>query len=252
MTKTPQIFKAVRRLAASLRSQNRQAEKLLAVMLVAGAFTAEGQTDYSIGLSSIYQSIPDGNPNGIFSQISVSDIPATLVNISVNLNITGGYNGDLYAYLLLNNGSAPATEVVLLNRIGNSTANPFGSQDPGLDVTFSDSAFSDIHLTPNTGSMLTGTFQVDGRQVNPQLVLDTSPRTTFLSSFNGLSPDGTWTLYVADMAGGDGTDTSTLVSWGMDISVVPEPDSLSLLLAGLVAIGSVVYFRGKARRSARF
>jgi subtilisin-like proprotein convertase family protein len=250
MTKILQAFKAARRVAANFRSRNRQAGKLLMVMLAAGAFTAEGQTNYFIGLNGINQTIPDGNPNGIFSQISVSDIPATLINVSVNLDITGGFNGDLYAYLLFNNGSSPATEVVLLNRIGNTAANPFGSRDPGLDVTFSDSAFGDIHLTPDTGSTLTGTFQVDGRQVDPQLVLDTSPRSTFLSSFDGLFPDGTWTLFVADMAGGD-VDTSTLVSWGIDITVVPEPDSLSLLLVGLVGIGSIRFFRGKAQPDIR-
>jgi len=221
------------------------------VIWVAGAFTAAGQTNYFIGLNGINQTIPDGNPNGIFSQISVSDIPVSLVDISVNLAITGGFNGDLYAYLVLDNGNSPVTQVILLNRIGKTAANPFGSRDPGLNVTFSDSAFGDIHLTPDTGSTLTGTFQADGRQVDPQLVLDTSPRTTFLSSFNGLSPDGTWTLFVADMAGGD-TDTSTLVSWGIDITVVPEPGLLSLLLLGLVGIGSTRFLRGKAQPPTRF
>jgi subtilisin-like proprotein convertase family protein len=252
MTKIFQTIKAARRIAASLRSRNRQGGKLLVVMLAAGAFTAQGQTNYFVGLSGIDQTIPDGNPNGIFSQISASDIPATLLNVSVNLDITGGYDGDLYAYLLFNNGSSPATQVILLNRIGNTAANPFGSQDPGLDVTFSDSALTDIHLAPDTGnSPLTGTFQVDGRNVNPQLVLDTSLRSTFLNSFDGVSPDGTWTLFVADMAGGDTTDTSTLVSWGINITVAPEPNSFSLLVVGLGIIGIVMFFRGKAQRSTR-
>lgn len=251
MTKIFQTSKAAGCLAANLGSRIRQAKRLLVVMLAAGAFTAQGQTDYSIGLSGIDETIPDGNPNGIFSQISASDIPATLLNVTVNLDITGGYDGDLYAYLLFNNGSSPATQVILLNRIGNTAANPFGSQDPGLNVTFSDSALTDIHLAPDTGdSPLTGTFQVDGRNVDPQLALDTSLRTTFLSSFDGVSPDGTWTLFVADMAGGDTTDTSTLVSWGMDITVAPEPDSFSLLVVGLGIIGIAVFFRVKAQRGA--
>ena len=251
MTKISQTCKTVRSIAANLRSRCRQAGKLMLAMWAAAAFSAAGQTNYFIGLNGINQTIPDGNPNGIFSQISVSDIPATLINVSVNLDITGGFNGDLYAYLVFDNGNSPATQVILLNRIGKTAANPFGSQDPGLNVTFSDSAFSDIHLAPDTGSTLTGTFQVDGRQVDPQLVLDTSPRTTFLSSFDGLSPDGTWTLFVADMAGGD-VDTSTLVSWGIDITVVPEPGLLSLLLLGLVGLGSARFFQGKAQPPTRF
>jgi subtilisin-like proprotein convertase family protein len=250
MTKISQTLEAVRSIAAGLRSRNRQAARLLVVMLAVGAFTARGQTNYTVGLSGINQTIPDGNPNGIFSQISVSDIPAALVNVSVNLDITGGYNGDLYAYLLFNNGSAPATQVVLLNRIGKTATTPFGSRDPGLDVTFSDSALTDIHLTPDTGSTLTGTFQVDGRTADPQLVLDTSLRSTFLSSYNGLYPNGTWTLFVEDAAGGD-VDTSTLVSWGLNLTVVPEPDSFFLLVAGLAVFGSAVLLRRRARRSAQ-
>jgi subtilisin-like proprotein convertase family protein len=252
MMKIFQTFQAVRHIDAILRSRIRQAEKLLVALLAAGALTAQGQTNYSVGLSGINQTIPDGNPNGIFSQISATGIPASLLNVSVNLDITGGYDGDLYAYLLFNNGSSPATQVILLNRIGNTAANPFGSQDPGLDVTFSDSAFTDIHLAPDSGnSPLTGTFQVDGRNVDPQLVLDNSLRSTFLSSLDGVSPDGTWTLFVADMAGGDTTDTSTLVSWGINITVAPEPNSLSLLVVGLGIIGIAMFFGGKAQRSTR-
>lgn len=229
MTNIFKTLPAVGRLAADFRVWLRSAGKLLPLLLATGALTVQGQTNYFVGLTGINQTIPDGNPNGIFSQITVSNIPARLYNVSVNLDITGGFNGDLYAYLVYNNGSSPATQIILLNRIGNSATNLFGSQDSGLNVTFSDSALTDIHLAPETGGSLTGTFQVDGRQVNPQLALDTSARTTFLSSLNGFSPDGTWTLFVADMAGGD-VNTSTLVSWGLTIVTVPEPATVQLVL----------------------
>ena len=46
-------------------------------------------------------------------------------------------------------------------------------------------------------------------------VLDTDAGTAYLSSFNGLDPNGEWILFIADMAGGD---LSTLDSWGLQIS----------------------------------
>jgi hypothetical protein len=48
-------------------------------------------------------------------------------------------------------------------------------------------------------------------------------------AFGGANANGTWTLFLADLSGGD---ISTLVSWGMDISVVPEPITYALLAFG--------------------
>ena len=47
---------------------------------------------------------------------SVSDIPvgSVVLELTVELNISGGYNGDLYAYLVAPNG----TLVVLMNQPG--------------------------------------------------------------------------------------------------------------------------------------
>lgn len=50
-----------------------------------------------------------------------------------------------------------------------------------------------------------------------------------LSGFSGLDPNGTWTLYVADVSGGD---LHQLNSWGLDFAnpvVVPEPTSVFVL-----------------------
>ena len=60
-------------------------------------------------------------------------------------------------------------------------------------------------------------------------MLNTSARTVFLSSFNGLDPNGTWTLFIADASGGG---QSTLQKWSVSIEGVPEPGSFALLLAG--------------------
>ena len=48
-----------------------------------------------------------------------------------------------------------------------------------------------------------------------------------LSNFTGLNPNGTWTLFVADQSAGA---QSTLQSWSMTITGVPEPSCALLLL----------------------
>jgi hypothetical protein len=54
------------------------------------------------------------------------------------------------------------------------------------------------------------------------------------SSFAGTSGDGTWALFVADLSGGG---QSTLVSWGLTVVTVPEPQTWALLGGGLAMLG---------------
>jgi subtilisin-like proprotein convertase family protein len=85
---------------------------------------------------------------------------------------------------------------------------------------------------------VTGTWLSDGRNVDPATVLDTSPRTATLSSFSGLNPNGDWTLFLSDLAGGN---ESVLVSWGITaVGAVPEPGAAFMMLAALPAIWWVV------------
>jgi PEP-CTERM motif-containing protein len=146
----------------------------------------------------------------------------------VNLNVSGGFNGDYYAYLVHNGGFA-----VLLNRAGRTSGNHFGYSDSGLNVTFSDGSPSDIHTYQNVtppASPLTGMWAPDGRNVDPASVLDTDPRTALLGSFNGQDPSGQWTVFISDVA--DGAQGS-LVNWGLVITAVPEPSSAMLIFLGL-------------------
>jgi subtilisin-like proprotein convertase family protein len=199
--------------------------KLFLAVFVAGTVSASAQ-HYSF-TNSTSAVVPDANPNGVFSTIDVSAISGTLGNLTLSLNISGGYNGDLYAYLSGDNGGFS----VLLNRVGRTISNPTGYGDPGMNIVFSDSGASDVHLYgDNGGTPLTGTWQPDARNTNPQLTLDTDPRTAFLSSFDNRNPNGTYTLFLADFAN---ESQSTLVSWSIDLDVVPEPTSASLFAIGL-------------------
>jgi len=211
--------------------------KLCILFLVSG-LTASAQ----IFQDTVNTDIPDGNPTGLSSSINVTGLAGQLQDITVSLDISGGSDGDLYAFL--SHGSTGFA--VLLNRVGKTATDPFGYGDAGFHITLSDAASLDIHnYGGNGGAALTGTWQPDGRNVDPQLVLDTSPRSAFLSSFIGSDPNGTWTLVVADMAGGGGQ--AVLQSWGIDVTPVPEPGSSRLFLV-MAGAGLLQYFR-RARLS---
>jgi subtilisin-like proprotein convertase family protein len=209
---------------------------LLATLLLSSA-TTPGALFISGTLDTI---IPDGNPNGISSTINVSGLSPAISDVNVSINVSGGFNGDLYAFLSFGNGT-----VVLLNHIGNTSSDPFGSPTAGFgssaggwyNFKFDDSTLmTDIHAySDDSGSPITGTYNTDRRTMDPQLVLDTSPRGSSLVSFNNSNPNGAWTIFFTDMAGGN--DPSTLVSWGLEIEAVPEPTRLALGIFGILVIG---------------
>jgi len=172
-------------------------------------------TNWTIG-----QPIPDGDPSGVASVQSVSTPITSITGLKVDLKVSGTWNGDLYCYLTHGPGFA-----VLLNRVGRRLGNTVGYGDNGFDVTFDDGANNgDAHIyrrtlnssdfTPISGP-LTNAWAPDGRTNSPVAVLDTDVGTAYLSSFNGLDPNGSWVLFIADMAAGD---LSTLDSWGLQIN----------------------------------
>jgi len=178
-----------------------------AIMMATLVGTAQATLiTYSSG--TLNEAIPDGNLVGITESTTISGVPSpsadytsTIQNVDVNLDISGGYNGDLYAYLVLQNGST--TTAMLLNRIGTSGSDSWGNDGSGMDVTLSSSgALGNIHNAPFAN--LTGTYQPDG--------------VTTLAAFNGLDMNGIWTLYLVNMVSGD---PSILVSWGLDITPTP-------------------------------
>jgi serine protease len=106
---------------------------------VALTVTPFGATDVTFPSTDTPISIPDANPTGIVSTLEVgSDI--TIVDLSVEVNITHTFIGDLIVTLIGNDGTA----VVLHNRTG-------GSQD-NLHQTYS---------VPNfAGASTAGTWQL--------------------------------------------------------------------------------------------
>jgi len=213
-----------------------------AVKVVAAALLGIGWTAHADQLSFTNQpntTLLDGNPTGLATSLNVSGVAGWLTNVTVSLTVTGGYNGDLYAYLTGDNGGF----AVLLNRTGKTVSTPFGYEDAGFDILLDELATLDIHnYGGNSGNLLSGTWQPDGRDVDPQLVLDTDLRLARLDNFNGLSPNGTWTLFVADMALND--VTGALVRWSLNFEAVPEPSTALFALLG----GGVLAFARRHRK----
>jgi subtilisin-like proprotein convertase family protein len=190
--------------------------------------------------------ITDNDASGVAFGFTLSDPAASITALTVTLNISGGYNGDLYAYLSHGSGFA-----VLLNRTGvgastsGSSAN--GYANTGFAITFDAAASANIHFYQNNSpgfngsGQLTGTWQPDGRGVDPESAasaFDASGTANF-STFTGLNPNGTWTLFIADVSAGS---ISTLNDFTVSVSAaVPEPVNVALgIFGGLWVVCSSV------------
>jgi subtilisin-like proprotein convertase family protein len=144
-----------------------------------------------------------------------------VVGLIVGLNISGGYNGDLYAHLAAPNG----TLVTLLNQPGVS-ANGFGAGGAGMTITLQDGTGTQGSIQSVTSSsVLSGTYNAANS----------------LAGINRSVADGNWTLYFADLSSGGGT--STLNSWFLGITAVPEPVNMALAVVGMVLVGGGVVRR---------
>jgi subtilisin-like proprotein convertase family protein len=177
---------------------------------------------------TVNATIPDNDDSGYTDTRNlVTPAITEIESVTVALNFTGGWNGDLYAYLVHDTGFS-----VLLNRPGRDTGTPDGSATVGMSILLDDLAATDIHTgIPMSGGLVTGTWKPDGRTADPLVVVSSDPRNALLSSFNGLDANGNWTLFVADQSSGN---TSTLQSWSLTVTGIPEPSAA--LLAAMASL----------------
>lgn len=183
--------------------------------------------------------IPDGSTAGVWSYINVSGMNPTLTDITVTLNLSGGYNGDLYAYLSYNGALVP-----LLDRIGVSSGNVFGAAGAGMNVTLSDAGANNIHTAGD--GVLSGTWRPDGQTTSPTAppgdFLPVGGSITLNGTFGGMNPKGTWALYFADVVSSG--SSSMLTSWSLDLTAVPEPVNVALgCFGGVFLVVSLVRSR---------
>ncbi len=221
---------------------------MVAALVVALAHSA--RADFSIDFNSGFQdggAIADGSLIG-WSDTRLLAVPFnTISDVNVRLNISGGWNGDLYAYLVHSSGFT-----VLLNRVGATTGDSFGYSDGGLNVTFDTQAnqSQDIHFYGSVAGfdIQNGTaWRPDGRNIDPNsdgAAFDSTTPSALLTSFNGINPNGSWTLFLADLVSGD---AHAVTSWGLQINgfdTTPVPEPRSFIEGSLAAllIGALLSF----------
>jgi subtilisin-like proprotein convertase family protein len=176
--------------------------------------------------------IPDNDPNGYVSTINVSGFSGPVRTVDVLLNVSGGYNGDLFAYVTYN-----GTSVILLNRVGTSSGNTYGYGDTGFNIRLSDSGLSGLHYYQDNGGQINGSGQLTGTW-QPD-----SAGVSFTSAYQNSSGNGSWSIFFADL---DAGDQSTLVSWSLDVTPVAEPINTALAIFGTLFAAAFVVHRTKS------
>lgn len=190
------------------------------------------------------QVLPDGTGTGYVDLRTVTTLPTSVLELRVRLTLQGTsggmWNGDMYATVQYQaTPTSPVTAyAVLLNRPGRDDAsvdNEAGYEDNGFDVSLGATG-PDIHTyrlvtTPALGAGLTGNWSADGRDVDPFNVVNGTPRTAGLGPFQGINPNGVWTLYVEDTTPGG---VAKLTQWGLEWTPVPEPGAYGSVAAVLL------------------
>ena len=180
-----------------------------AVAVLVGAQAAAAQTTFS---NSTPIAIPDSGPATPYpSTINVSGLSAAVTDVDVTLNnVTHTFPDDIDVLLVGPQGQ----NVILMSDAGGGL--------PGITdttLTFDDSAPGSI---PDEAPPAPGAYKPTDI-VEPGEENDTfsapapaGPYGTFLAVFNGTNPNGTWSLYVFDDAGGDLGD---IEGWSLRITV---------------------------------
>ncbi|MDH5751882.1 MAG: PKD domain-containing protein, partial [Deltaproteobacteria bacterium] len=152
------------------------------VVITLSAPVADNQT---FGATDVPLDIPDNNVSGIYSYLNVSGAATSITEITVAVDITHTWDGDLTLYLI-----SPLGTMVTLSQ---------GRGSSGDDYT--GTVFSDAAATPISSGTppFTGTF------------IPEEP----LSTLNGQSANGTWALWVVDDATGD---TGTITNFALTIA----------------------------------
>ena len=217
----------------------------LTMALLAFCGAAHGALVYDQTNSSGFANsgyVPDNNPSGWANSQTVSGLASGLhiTDVRVGLNLSGGWNGDLYGYLQYQPaGGGSATLLVLLDRVGDPGISG-GYGDTGFSVMLSDAGAHPIENYQSFSYSTSGSGQLQGTwQAN-------DGSATFAGTFGSLDPNGTWTLFLADRATGD---QSQVTSWSLQLEAVPEPTTWALLGFGTVFAGAGVARRWQAGRA---
>lgn len=151
--------------------------------------------------------IPDGDPAGRTLSFAVSGVSSPLRSVSVSLNLTHSFAGDLTATLIAPGGAA---RLVLFGRPGTGRSSSFGdSTNFGGVYTFTDTGFPDfvplLQALTDTEVLPPGSFRTVSRGAPLRSNAGGCP-TSLRGVFGGLTPqqaNGIWTLVLTDSTSPD-------------------------------------------------
>ena len=207
--------------------------KLLAFALLA---TAAYSAADSFSMSGGAITIADNTTNS--SSATFSGLAGTITSLdSVEVfAITHTWVGDLT--VRLNYGGQMFT---LFHRVKGTSTSAAGSSNnfAGVSLLFNTSTATTIDSLVDATSATNvpgGTYRAAHQTVENQTT--TSANNTVLSDhnvFNGLDPNGNWTMSITDSAGGD---VGSIQGWRANgtYTAVPEPASMAVLGLGVAAL----------------
>jgi subtilisin-like proprotein convertase family protein len=150
------------------------------------------------------------------SPITVSGLSGTIVDVNVTLTgLSHTFPDDVDVLLVGPLGQ----KVVLMADVGG------GLDVVSIGLTFDDAASASL---PDVAQIVAGTFKPTvgvGGAFNGAAPAPAGPYGTTLSGFNATAPNGTWSLFVWDDAGGDSGSISG--GWSLDILATPTITSFA-------------------------
>ena len=154
----------------------------------------------------------------------VSGVTGLVGKVTLTLsNLNHSFPDDIDAVLV---GPAGQKVVVMSDAGGGDAVN-------NINVTMDDSAVSAL---PDGGALSTGSYRPADYEAGESLVspAPAGPYATTMAAFAGLSPNGTWKLYIADDSTGDPGNVAK--GWSLAFSLVSPVNQISDL--GLSAIAA--------------
>jgi subtilisin-like proprotein convertase family protein len=162
--------------------------------------------------------IPDSGAASLYpSSLNVSGLLGAVTNVAVRLNDFSHTAPDDVDLLLVAPGGR---SVVLMSDVGGATP------ATNLTLAIDDGA---ANFMPDEGPLVAGTFKptnIGTDDAFPAPAPSSPPTGATLSAFNGINPNGAWSLYLVDDNGGN----SGSLAGGWSISITTSATSCSLNL----------------------
>jgi subtilisin-like proprotein convertase family protein len=175
--------------------------------------------------NTTFVGIPDSGNASIYpSQISVADLPTNPSKITVTLKgISHTWPDDLDVVLVGPGGQ----KVLLMSDTGG------GNDINNVTLTFDDAAASNL---PDSAAIVSGTYKPTDFVTGDTFPspAPAGPYGTALSVFNGLNPNGTWSLYVRDDAAND--SGSIAGGWSLKFTYPSAPAGTALSMSAPEAL----------------